>query len=57
MSSPVCRPDVAHVNDEEDERTVLSYFGEETVVLIALEEADRLDEVVELLVLLWRCLF
>ena len=61
---------VVHVDDEEDGRTVLSCFGEEAVVLIALGEAkrldevlialgeaDRLDEIVELLVPLSGCLF
>ena len=46
-----------HINDEEDRRPVSSWFGEQTVVLIALGEANRLDEVVELLVPLSRCLF
>ena len=48
---------VVHVNDEEDGRPILSCFGEEAVVLIALGEADRPDEVVELLVPLSRFLF
>ena len=48
---------VVHVNDVEDGRPILIWFGEQTVVLIALAEADRLDEVVELLVPLLRCLF
>ena len=48
---------VVHVNDEADERPVLSCFGKEVVVLITLGEADRLDEVIELLVPLSGCLF
>ena len=47
---------MVHVNDEEDGRPILTWFGEETVVLIALGETDQLDEVVELLVPLSRCL-
>ena len=43
--------------EEEDGRTVSSFFGEEAVVLIALGEADRLVEIVELLVPLSGCLF
>ena len=31
---------VVHVNDEEDERSISSYFGEQAVVLIAVGEAD-----------------
>ena len=48
---------VVHINDEEDERPISSWFGEQIVVLIALGEADRLDEVVKLLILLSGCLF
>ena len=48
---------MVHVDDEEDGRPILSYLGEETMVLIALGEADRLDEVVELLIPLSGCLF
>ena len=48
---------MVHVNDEEDGRPILSCFGEEAVVLIDIGETDRLDEVVELLIALSRCLF
>ena len=54
---PTGEKHVVHVDDEEDGRPVLCCFGEEVVVLIALGEADRLDEVVELLVPLSRCMF